>query len=124
MSFGKVWGTTAPVFSKNGVSIHRIEIKKGGYSSEHLHEHRWNAFYCESGRVEIHTHRRETDLRDVTVLYPGDQTTVAPGDMHYFKAMEKSVVYEIYYAECDDRDIKRPISEGNRSKGGIDPGVL
>ena len=36
---GKVWGSTGPLFFKNNVEIHRIEVVKGGFCSKHKHEH-------------------------------------------------------------------------------------
>ncbi len=118
MIHGKVWGTTQPVFEKNGVSVHRLSISKGGYCSEHWHRHRINGFFCESGFVRVHAHRAETDLHDITTLRPGDFTTVQPGDKHYFEAAEPSVLYEIYWTECHTGDIVRDNGQA-RSKGGV-----
>ena len=44
MIAGQVWGTTELV-ERNGVlEFHRIETKKGGVCSKHLHEYKWNGF--------------------------------------------------------------------------------
>ena len=57
---GKIWGETSPIFNKNNVEIHRIEIKKGGYCSKHKHEHKFNAFFVEKGKLQISVWKNNT----------------------------------------------------------------
>ncbi len=114
MIFGKTWGKTSPIFSKNNVEIHRIEVKKGGYCSKHLHEKKFNAFFLESGSLEVLIWKNDYNLCDATFLEPGQMTVVTPGEYHLFKALEDSVVYEIYWVELEAGDIVR------KSVGGWD----
>ena len=111
---GKVWGMTSELFSGNNVEVHRIEGRKGGYSSTHKHLHKANLFFCESGRILIKVHKSDYDLVDETTLGPMDHTIVGPGEFHSFIVLEDCVVYEIYWVEIDGKDIER------RGHGGTD----
>lgn len=104
---GKVWGSTQPLFNKNNVEIHRIEINKGGYCSKHRHIFKHNCFYVESGELEITAWKNDYELVDVTVLTAGEATTVPPGEFHTFKCLEDCVCYEIYWVELLQDDIDR-----------------
>ena len=105
MKFSKVWGLTEKLFSKNNVSIHRIEIDKGGYCSQHIHRSKYNMFYVECGKIEVQVFNG--DLVDKTVLSTGELTSVPPEKMHMFVGLEDSVVYEIYYTDLVEDDIDR-----------------
>lgn len=115
---GKVWGNTEPLFCKNNVEFHRIETNKGGYCSKHCHEHKFNAFYVESGSVKIKVWKNEYDLVDETVITKGQMTTVKPGEYHLFESLEDSVVYEIYWVELSTTDIVRENVGGNGPDAG------
>lgn len=106
---GKVWGVTTPLFCKNNVEIHRIEGKKGGFSSWHKHNAKYNRFWVESGSIKVSIQKDygSGTLEDETILFAGHQTTVAPGDFHKFEVLEDCVVYEIYWVELDPGDIDR-----------------
>jgi len=104
---GKVWGQTFEVFCKNNVEIHRIEIKNGGYCSKHKHASKFNAFYVESGSMEIHKYKNEYALVDVTLLGKGDYTVCPPNEYHLFKAVEDTIAFEIYWVEISKEDIVR-----------------
>ena len=113
---GKVWGNTCPLFCKNNVEIHRIEIKKGGYCSKHKHEYKYNAFYIESGKIKIKAWKNEYDLIDETVISTNQITTCPPQEYHMFEALEDSIVYEIYWVELSEKDIIRENVGGNCSR--------
>jgi mannose-6-phosphate isomerase-like protein (cupin superfamily) len=104
---GKVWGETEKIFGKNNVEIHRIEVKSGGWCSKHMHAHKWNSFFVESGKIEIHEYQNDYDLVDITVLESGETSKVPPGIYHKFHALEDTICYEIYWVALDDRDIIR-----------------
>lgn len=103
---GKVWGNTSKIFDKNNVSIHRIEILKGGFCSRHKHQYKYNIFYVESGTIKIQIFRSNTII-DETILNNGDQSSIPPNVEHKFIGLENSIVYEIYYVELIDEDITR-----------------
>ncbi len=107
MKQGKVWGQTEDIFSRNNVSIHRIEVSKNALCSKHLHEHKYNTFYVESGTLVIDVWKKDYDLMDTTVLKAGDSTDVKPMEYHQFIAAEDTVAYEIYWTILDEDDITR-----------------
>jgi len=113
MKSGKVWGSTAAVFSGNNVEIHRIEVADGGYCSKHRHLHKWNMFHVERGSLLVEVWKKDYDLCDTTVLRAGEATAIAPGEYHRFKALTDVVAYEVYWVELDPSDIAR------ESVGGI-----
>lgn len=108
----KIWGTTEKIASNGNFEVHRIEILQGGYCSEHKHIAKHNMFYVESGELEI-TQYNDNGINDVTVISDGEQTAVAPGVWHKFRAICDTIAYEIYWSEPIGEDIVR------RSVGGV-----
>lgn len=115
---GKVWGSTTPLFCKNNVEIHRIEGKKGGFCSLHRHKYKFNRFLVEKGvlKVTISKDYGSGILDDVTVVGPGQQTTVWPGEFHSFEVLEDCVAFEIYWVELDPDDIERETVGGIKNE--------
>ena len=107
MKAGKIWGTTELVEANCALEFHRIEMKKGGICSKHLHEYKWNGFFIESGIMKVSVWQKDYDLIDETILNPGDFMQVKPGVFHQFVGMEDGVAFELYWAEFDHNDIKR-----------------
>ena len=56
---GKIWGSTELIEANNALEFHRIETKKGGVCSKHLHSFKWNGFYVESGQLLIRVWQNE-----------------------------------------------------------------
>ena len=104
---GKIWGETELILANNALEFHRIDYKKGGVCSKHLHEWKWNGFYCMSGQLKIRVWQKDYDLVDETILNPGDFTAVKPGLYHSFEGMEDGVAFELYWANFSHNDIKR-----------------
>lgn len=104
---GKIWGSTSPLFHKNNVEIHRIEIKKGFKCSKHKHLSKYNMFFIEKGKIEVLVWKNSYDLVDTTVIQTQQSTVVAPGEYHLFQALEDTVAYEIYWVELLANDIQR-----------------
>ena len=104
---GKVWVFTELIDSNNYFEFHRIEIKKGGVCSKHLHKHKWNGFFVESGKLLIRCWKNDYNLTDETILEKGEYTKVPPGEKHQFEALEPTICYEIYWANFDHNDIER-----------------
>lgn len=117
--YGKIWGETCELFTRNNVSIHRILINKGSCCSKHYHDHKHNIFYVESGKIKIQEWKNDYHLLDETILSKGEICSVPPKHYHRFIGLEDSIVYEIYYVELDNNDIIREdvgqeiISEGH-----------
>lgn len=106
---GKIWGNTSTLFAKNNVEMARIEVKPGGYCSEHCHQYKYNLFFVESGELEVIIFRNDADttIEDVTTLKAGESTFVEPGLYHKFRAVKETIAYEIYWVEIDPQDIQR-----------------
>jgi mannose-6-phosphate isomerase-like protein (cupin superfamily) len=109
---GKVWGDTSVIIQNALVELHKINVKAGFRCSEHLHEHKWNGFYVESGVLEIHVRKNNYELTDVTVLRAGDFTSVRPGEYHFFVCTEACSALELYWPELLSEDIKRKNTGG------------
>lgn len=104
---GKIWGETQEIFKNSNFEIHRIEAKRGGFSSVHRHVHKFNGFYVEKGSMKITIYENDYDLVDETIIRKGDLTFVKPGRYHKFEALEDTICYEIYWIELDHDDIER-----------------
>ena len=113
MRHGKTWGYTTDFFRNAMVSAYHLEVRKGGYCSEHKHDHKYNSFYVVSGELEI-TIWREGEKPDVTIIGPGQSTAVSPGFWHKFKGITSVHCIEIYQVLLIDPDIKR------RTGGGLE----
>jgi len=112
---GKVWGKTQSLFLKNNVEIHRIEANKGGYCSKHKHNHKYNAFFVEKGKLKIAIWKNDYDLIDETIISDQQMSTVKPQEYHMFEALEDTVAYEIYWTEISEDDIDRENAGGIKS---------
>jgi quercetin dioxygenase-like cupin family protein len=104
---GKVWGETSLIEGNSSLEFHRIEIKKGGVCSKHIHQHKWNGFFVESGKLKISVWKSKYNLIDETILTAGQYTKVKPGEYHQFEALEDTVAFELYWAQFDHDDIQR-----------------
>jgi len=117
---GKIWGTTQAILQNPVVELHRIEIKPGYRCSIHKHAHKWNAFFIESGSLEIHIFGKEPPKfvnkdtpMDVTVLRVGESTQVPPGVYHCFVCREECIAFETYWPELLGEDIVRHDTGGS-----------
>lgn len=112
---GKTWGTTQCIFKTDTVEIWHINIKKGGYCSEHFHDYKWNRFFILHGNIKVKIFRDESEdeLIDETILGPGQATDVHPKLWHVFEALEDTEALEVYWVSLDPGDIQR------RTHGGV-----
>lgn len=106
---GKVWGETRTLFANSNAEVHMIDITKGGYCSTHYHKTKYNKFIVLSGKlmVTIWKDYGSETLQDITVLEPGMECTVEPGDKHKFDALDDTRALEIYYVDLSANDIVR-----------------
>lgn len=113
MKQGKIWGIDDGIFDNGMVKVHYIDIKKGGFSSEHDHKYWSNKFYVISGELEISLWTEE-GFCDKTILKEGQSTNVPSGVFHKFYALTDVRCIEIYEIRFHGEDINR------KTKGGID----
>ena len=59
---GKIWGQTELILANSSLEFHRIDYKAGGVCSKHLHEWKWNGFYCMTGKIKIKVWQKDYDL--------------------------------------------------------------
>ena len=104
---GKVWGQTELVHANGVLEFHRIEYKAKGTCSKHKHNFKWNGFFVESGIMKVSVWQKDYDLKDETILKPGDYTKVKPGLYHQFECIESGVAFELYWATFNHDDIVR-----------------
>ena len=104
---GKIWGETRTIFSNGALELHRIEVRKGGTCSKHMHRFKWNGFFVESGKLKIKVWKNDYSLVDETILEAGEATSVTPLEYHQFEALEDTVAFEWYWARFDPDDIQR-----------------
>lgn len=102
---GKIWGVTSEIFTNDSTSIHRIEINKNQKCSKHFHEHKYNMFFVETGKIIVY--RWEQDAVISSLLKSEESLIISPKIWHQFEALEDSIVYEIYYIKLDNNDIIR-----------------
>jgi mannose-6-phosphate isomerase-like protein (cupin superfamily) len=108
MKQGKIWGTTEPLLITPMIEFHRINIEPFCHCSMHKHEFKYNMFYVIEGKLDIHVRKNNYDLTDITELYQGEFTSVAPNEYHMFQSSEERVeALEIYYLNPISEDIIR-----------------
>ncbi|KKL08766.1 hypothetical protein LCGC14_2572590 [marine sediment metagenome] len=107
MKKGKVWGETTCIHIGTMSETHYIEFKKGGFSSEHLHERKTNSFYVISGKLQISVWPEGDDLEDKTILEAGQETTIPVGVKHKFEGLTDGSAIEVYEFRHPGADIKR-----------------
>lgn len=122
----KPWGWTECLHDSRQCELHRIDVKAGGYCSQHEHLHKWNAFQVVRGRlqVEVWTTRAgrgwsPSDPPDTVVLLgPGDCYSVAPGLVHRFTCDVPTSAFETYWPVNNTRQVS-PDDIMRYSEGGI-----
>ncbi len=113
MKQGKNWGDTETIFANGIVSVHFLNVKKGGFCSEHLHKRKTNKFHVIEGELEISIWQDEKTI-DKTILRDGQSTNIPFGVWHKFKGLTDVQCIEIYEVKFSDDDIER------RTQGGLD----
>ena len=103
MKSGKVWGETILIFSNINMQINQIFIKKGGRCSTHMHNHKNNIFFIQSGRLLIEQWMA-SGVVDSTTLSREDKIEIPSQTYHRFTALEDTKALEIYYLNIDNDD--------------------
>ncbi len=108
----KVWGQTTELFRNNTTSTHYLEIKKGGYCSEHRHAQKSNIFYVIEGEFEVVFWDVDGEKRSIIVTLEMEAQTLLPNTWHKFKALTDVKCIEIYEYLYDGVDIERRATGG------------
>jgi len=114
---GKIWGTTQLLFKSGSTEVHLIEARAGGYCSRHKHQTRTNQFFIIDGLLAIALWDGRPHA-DITILAPGESTTIPISQDHLFVALEDTKAIEIYQAKCMAEDIDR------KWHGGLAPQLI
>ena len=113
----KEWGTSQKVFELNGVEMHRIVVKPGGFCSIHLHKRMNNLFVVEYGQLSVMIGKIIDDkfvLDEQRILNDGDQVDIPAGIWHQFEAIRDTVALEVYWVDTGGVDIVRYTTGGIR----------
>ena len=115
---GKIWGSTSKIFDKNNVQVERMILNSNSFCSKHKHNHKFNMFFVEKGKIKVSVWKKSYNLVDVTVLESNQCTIVPPGEFHQFEVLEEnSIVFEFYWTETNDNDIERETVGGINNHG-------
>ena len=109
MKTAKRWGTTEVLIDTPFCEVHRIEVGAGYACSRHKHRYKNNAFYVESGNLDVWMQDR--DKRATATLHDGDILNVPPGIEHQFRANNDVIAFEIYWPAGCKPDIVRRIKD-------------
>lgn len=108
MKQGKIWGETIELLATPLLEVHKLIIKPNACCSQHLHQHKYNAFLVLSGKLFIDVWKKDYNLKDTTELLTGDFMTVPPNEDHLFRTGSRAcVAVEIYYPPILSKDIIR-----------------
>ena len=111
MISGKVWGYIDQIHSDQ-FGVDYLTIYRGGFSSKHFHQHKYNQFHVISGRFLI---RQWVDNSvDETVLTEGQTLVIPPKLWHQFEALCDCQVIEITW--CDGAKSSDIIRDGHGGK--------
>lgn len=103
---GKIWGENILVFKNNSIQVNQIFIKKGGRCSKHMHNHKNNIFFIQSGSLLVEQWVSES-MVDSTILGPKNMIEIPSQTYHRFTALEDTSAIEVYYLNIDIDDILR-----------------
>lgn len=117
----KSWGFKYSVYNSSSFQVDICCIRKGGYSSIHHHDYRWNKFLILNGVLEIYIYPRQQLLDNISepIRYViGDKQKtrkfiIKPKVIHKFHALTDVKLLEVYNSVCSEKDIIR------QDQGGI-----
>ena len=107
----KVWGRTTRLFRNSTTSTYYLEIKAGGYCSQHRHMQKENVFYVAEGELKVT--RWGGDIERVITIKAGEHDVVGVGVWHMFRAITDVKCIEIYDYKYDGVDIERRTQGGS-----------
>lgn len=105
----KLWGHTRRLHSDSHCEVCHAKIKKGGFSSQHRHEHKDNMFYVLSGTLFVYVYANYQKLPPVKTyqIEAGQQIIIPAGTWHQFEARTDVELIETYWVRLNTEDITR-----------------
>ena len=96
----KPWGHELRFICTDRYAGKLLFIKAGAQLSLQYHEHKDEAFYVQSGTLELVLGRG--DEQRVERLGPGESRHITPGTIHRFRAVTDCELFEVSTPELDD----------------------
>ena len=96
----KPWGHEVRFICTDRYAGKLLFIKAGSQLSLQYHEHKDEAFYVQSGTLELVLGRG--DEQRVERLGPGESRHIMPGTIHRFRAVTDCELFEVSTPELDD----------------------
>jgi len=103
-SLDKVWGVDHTLYSSGVAELHVLEMKKGGYTSNHLHRVRASYLRVIEGVLKVKIHYDHLVI--TRALEIGQDITIPLGYIHQLEAVTDCKVLELYEPN-QDGDIER-----------------
>lgn len=104
----KDWGWTEALHDSAYHFAARIDVKAGGFCSQHKHLLKWNGFSVVRGRMVIEIWNAGSHLSDPPdtsiLLGPGDYYSVPPGQVHRFYCDVPTCAMETYWSHTTVRE--------------------
>lgn len=103
MSVAKVdkpWGYELRFVRTDRYAGKILFIKAGSQLSLQYHEKKDEAFYVQSGRLELVLGHR--DQQKVVPMQPGESHHITPGTVHRFRAVTDTLLFEVSTPELED----------------------
>jgi mannose-6-phosphate isomerase-like protein (cupin superfamily) len=113
----KSWGTNRGLERSHAFEVHHASIRAGGYSSQHCHRDKSNAFYVVRGELLVHFYRQRGDQDPCATvrLTAGQKLVCGRGEWHRFEAVTDVELVEWYWTDAvDPSDIERHDQGGMR----------
>ncbi len=96
----KPWGHELRFICTDRYAGKLLFIKAGAQLSLQYHEHKDEAFYVQSGTLELVL--GQGDEQRVERLGPGESRHITPGTIHRFRAVTDCELFEVSTPELDD----------------------
>ncbi len=96
----KPWGYELRFVRTDRYAGKLLFIKAGSQLSLQYHEKKDEAFYVQSGRLDLVVGRGSE--QEVVPMGPGDSQRITPGTVHRFRAVTDTLIFEVSTPELED----------------------
>lgn len=98
------WGTQTVVEDNPYFELHRLFVQSGKACTIHLHKHKRDIWFVESGSISIKIFDGGNNLISENIVNAGEKFILNPGVIHQFEGIQDSVVLEYFYTPHDKND--------------------